>query len=88
MANVLTGRQLFADTAGVLWQTELKIASIVFSNGLVAGDSAVLVDRIGRPVWRGVIGNDLEADTSTKIGWVEGLTLSSISNGNVIIYID
>lgn len=88
MPNVLTGRQLFADTPGVLWQTELKVASIIFSDGLVAGDKAVLVDRIGRIVWEGIIGNDLEADSSNKIGWVEGLTLLSITNGNVVVYLD
>ena len=88
MANVLTGRQLFADTTGILWQTQLKINSIVFSDALVAGHQCNLVDRLGRPVWNGVIGSDLEADTSTRIGWVEGLTLSRLDSGNVTIYIE
>jgi hypothetical protein len=88
MTNVLTGRQLYADTIGVLWQTQVKINSIVYSDGTVAGHQAVLVDRLGRPVWNGIMSTDLDPDTSTKIGWVEGLTLSRIDSGNVIVYID
>jgi hypothetical protein len=88
MANVLTGRQLYADTPGVLFQTQLKIASIIYSDGLVAGHQVVLNDRLGRPVWRGIIGNDLESDSSAKIGWTEGLTLASIDSGNVVVYVE
>ncbi len=88
MGNVLTGRQLYADTAGVLWQTQVKVGTIIFSGGIVMGDTAVLNDRLGRPVWRGVIGSELEPENSPKIGWCEGLTLASITNGNVIIYIE
>lgn len=88
MANVLTGRQLFGDTVGVLWQTQVKVNSIVFSDGTVSGHQCNITDRLGRPVWEGIIGSDLEADTSARIGWVEGLTLSRIDSGNVIIYIE
>lgn len=88
MANVLTGRQLFADATGVLSATPIKVQNIVFSNGATAGDICTLVDAIGRPVWNGVIGTDLESDTSTRIGWCQGLTLSRLDSGNVIVYID
>ena len=88
MANVITGRQLYADTAGVLFQTPVKINSIIYSVGLVAGHQAVLNDSTGRPVWRGVMGADLEAEDSGKIGWAQGLTLASIDSGNVIVYIE
>lgn len=88
MANVLTGRQLFADTVGTLFQTPVKINSIVFSDGSVAGDQAVLQDINSRPVWNGVMGNTLEADSTGKIGWVQGLKLTRLDSGNVIVYID
>ena len=88
MANVTTGRQLFADTPGVLFQTPVKILSIIYSDGLVAGHVATLVDSIGRPVWNGIMGNDLEAEDSGRIGWAQGLTLTVINSGNVIVYIE
>ncbi len=88
MANVLTGRQLFADTVGVLWQGPCKINSIIYSDGLVAGHQANLTDATNRPVWNGVMGTDLEAEASSKIGWSQGLQLARIDSGNVIVYID
>lgn len=88
MANVLTGRQLFADTVGTLFQTPVKINSIIYSDGVTAGDQAVLQDGISRPVWNGVMGNELEAEASGKIGWAQGLKLTRIDSGNVIVYID
>lgn len=88
MANVLTGRQLFADTVGTLFQTPVKINSIIYSDGLVAGHQANLQDSISRPVWNGVMGSDLEAEASGKIGWAQGLKLTRIDSGNVIVYID
>lgn len=86
MGNVLTGRQLFADTTGVLFQTPVKILSIIYSDGLVAGHQANLTDSTGRPVWQGIMGADLEAEDSGKIGWAQGLTLARIDSGNVIVY--
>jgi hypothetical protein len=86
MANVLTGRQLYADTVGVLFQTPVKILSIIYSDGLVAGHQANLTDSSGRPVWNGIMGGDLEAEDSGKIGWAQGLTLTRIDSGNVIVY--
>ena len=88
MANVLTGRQLFADTVGVLFQTPVKILSIIYSDGLVQGHQANLTDSTARPVWQGIMGADLEAEDSGKIGWAQGLTLARIDSGNVIVYIE
>lgn len=88
MANVLTGRQLFADTVGTLFQGPVKINSITFSDGVTAGDQAVLQDLNSRPVWNGIMGSELEADSSSKIGWAQGLKLTRLDSGNVIIYID
>lgn len=86
MANVLTGRQLFADTVGVLWRGPVKINSIIYSDGVVAGHQANLIDDAGRPVWNGVMGADLEAEDSGRIGWAQGLNLTRIDSGNLIIY--
>jgi hypothetical protein len=88
MANVLTGRQLFADTVGILFQTAVKINSIIYSDGIVAGHQANLTDAAGRPVFRGVMGSELAAEDSGRIGWAQGLTLARIDSGNVIIYIE
>jgi len=88
MANVLTGRQLFADTVGTLFQTPVKIASIIYSDGTVAGHQANLTDITNRPVWQGIMGTTLEAEDSGKIGWAQGLKLARIDSGNIIIYIE
>jgi hypothetical protein len=88
MSNVLTGRQLSATATGVLFQTAVKVNSIIYSQGTVAGHQANITDAAGRPVWNGVMGNDLEAEDSGKIGWVQGLTLARIDSGIVIVYID
>jgi hypothetical protein len=88
MANVLTGRQLYADTPGTLWLGPLKINSIIYSDPLVAGNKCTLVDGIGRPVWNGLAGSDLAADSSNRIGWVNGLVLNEIDSGNVIVYLE
>ena len=88
MANVLTGRQLFADTVGTLCQTPVKINSIIYSDGVTAGDQAVLQDAASRPVWNGVMSTDLDPESSSKIGWAQGLKLTRIDSGNVIVYID
>jgi|HubBroStandDraft_2_1064218.scaffolds.fasta_scaffold487310_2 hypothetical protein len=88
MANVLTGRQLFADTVGVLFQTAVKINSIIYSDGIVAGHQANLTDAAGRPVFRGVMGGNLEAEDSGRIGWAQGLTLARIDSGFIIVYIE
>lgn len=85
MANVLTGRQWSVDTAALLTPLPVKIGTIIFT-GLVAGDTAVLTDAAGRPVWNGLIGTELEAENSPKIGWAQGLRLVSITNGSLIIY--
>lgn len=88
MANILTGRQLYADTVGVLFQTAVKINSIIYSDGTVAGHQANLTDAANRPVWNGIMGTDLEAEASGKIGWAQGLKLARIDSGNVIVYIE
>jgi hypothetical protein len=88
MANVLTGRQLKVDTVGVLWQGPVKIASIAYSQGTVAGHQANLTDAAGRPVWDGIMGSDLEAEVSAKIGWAQGLQLARIDSGVVIVNIE
>ncbi len=88
MANVLTGRQLFADTVGTLFQTPVKVASIIYSNGTTAGHQANLTDITNRPVWQGIMGADLAAEDSSKIGWVQGLKLARIDSGDVIVYIE
>lgn len=88
MANVLTGRQLYADSPGVLWVGPCKIHSIVFSDPAVAGHQCNLVDQIGRVVWNGLAGSELDADTSNRIGWSQGLTLARIDSGNVVVYLE
>ncbi len=88
MANVITGRQLFADTVGTLFQTPVKINSIIYSDGVTVGDQAVLQDITSRPVWNGVMGADLEPEDTGKIGWAQGLKLTRIDSGNVIVYIE
>ena len=88
MANVITGRQIFADTVGTLWQGPVKINSIVFSDMLVAGHQAILQDQISRPVFNGLAGSELEPEASNKIGWAQGLKLTRIDSGNVIVYIE
>lgn len=88
MTNVLTGRQLSADTPGVLFQTPVKVNSIIYSDATVAGHQCNLTDAAGRKVWNGIVGNELEAEDSGKIGWIQGLTLARIDSGIVIVYID
>ena len=88
MANVITGRQLSATAPGTLFQTQVKVNSIEFSDGTVAGHQCNLTDRQGRPVWNGIMSASLEADSSPKLGWIDGLILTRIDSGIVIVYIE
>ncbi len=87
MANSITGgRQIYADTPGVLWDAALEVNSILYTGGLVTGHKAVLVDNANRPIWIGTIDDELRDINSPQIGRVYGLRLQSIDSGSVIIY--
>jgi hypothetical protein len=87
MANSLGGgRQIFADTPGLLRGGPLEINQITFTGGFVIGQKAVLTDGSGNVIWVGTTSGALGPVTSPKIGRVTNLTLQSIDAGSVIIY--
>lgn len=86
MANKLTTNPWYVDTPGVLTTKAFKVHHFEFVRPAAAGDSAVLVNRVGNYAWTGVADIINELVKSQVVGWVDGLTLQSLTSGSVLIY--
>lgn len=82
MANDLSGRQWFFDTASAspVWKSNIKIKQIEFLDYSVETDKCVITDQNGKLVWIGNGEVDLSTQRSGTIGWVNGLIVSRIDN--------
>lgn len=90
MANVLTGRQLKIDTpsAAVIFQGELNIREIEFTQYSADADEFSITDRNGRIVWEGNGKSDLSPIRSGSVGWTEGLIVPTLTAGSeLLIYL-
>lgn len=100
MANDLSGRQWFFDTASgsAVWNHNIKVKQIEFLDYIADTDTCVITDKNGKLVWKGNGAADLSTVRSGTIGWVNGLIVSKIDNatGNgvnapgskVLVYVD
>jgi hypothetical protein len=87
VANDVSSRQWFVDTLGVIWTGNAKIIGIDFTNYAADADTCALTDINGKPVWSVNGKADLSPVKSGNIGWVNGLILTNLSAGNLIVYI-
>jgi len=85
MANVITGRQWKIDTAGTIWVGNAKIEQIEFTNYAADTDVFVVTDIAGRIVWEGNGAADLSPVRSGKIGWVDGLKVTTLTTGAILL---
>jgi len=90
MANDLSARQWLLDTAGstLLWPFEVKIIQIEFESYAADTDTCTVTDRNGKLVWQGNGSSDLQTVRSGRIGWVEGLKLTALTSGKVLVYLE
>lgn len=94
MANVLTANPIKLDTTGATSAiaNRLKIKAIVWDSGDsgAAGDNCVIHDANGGDVvWQATVGTAKETISSYLGGvWVEGLYLTTLNNGVVLVYLE
>lgn len=89
MANNITGRVWTLDTVGVVHGGMVKVKSFSFVNYAADTDVAAILDRIGRVIWTVNGASDLTpVDSGDQIGWIEGITLSTLSAGAVLVYLE
>ncbi|HEY1646277.1 MAG TPA: hypothetical protein VGF75_08040 [Candidatus Saccharimonadales bacterium] len=86
MANNITGNPVYIDTAGTLFKQRFKFDGGIWNNA-AAADTLVLMDTAGRVVLSATFPTDLQPVEIPKMGWVNGLICTTISGGNVTIYV-
>jgi len=97
MANSLSSRQWKLDTAtsygsagAVLWPSNVKVEQIEWS-GFAASGNLIIKDQTGRVVIDWLISATdtiLAPVRLSKVGWVNGFVLDTLSGGVVSVYID
>jgi len=86
MANNITGNPWFINATGVLIAQRFKFDGGTW-NAAAADATLTLVDNTGRIVFEAVFPTDLTPVQIPKMGWVNGLTCTVISSGNVTIFV-
>lgn len=90
MANSITGRQWFVDTPGpdLIWTGNIKIVDIEFTQYAADGDNFVILDNNGRVVWEGNGNADLSPVRSGRVGWADGLRVTVLTDGVLLIHVE
>lgn len=90
MANVLTANPWVVDTASAtaVFSSEIKVRHMEFVAYAAATDKVIVTDKNGILVWQGDGNADLESERSGNIGWVNGLIVSTLTSGKLLVYID
>ena len=86
MANNISGNPWNLDTPGVLFKQRFKFDGGTW-NAATANATMELVDNTGRVVFNAVFPTDLTPVQIPKMGWVNGLTLLTLSSGNISIFV-
>jgi hypothetical protein len=72
----------------IITKGSVKLRHIEFSNYAVIGDLAVVQDRFGNDITRLKGTTDIQEVRTGNIGYVDGVTILSISAGEVLIYFE
>jgi hypothetical protein len=96
MPNVLGSRQWRLDTPiafgqpnAVIWSANIDVEQIEWS-GFAASGNLIIKDQTGRIVWDALIsGTDtiLAPVRLSKVGWVNGMVLDTLTGGIITVYI-
>jgi hypothetical protein len=90
LANDISANPWKIDTASasVIYKGPVKIDNVVWSDYTTTGDTLVITNAAGKQIIKAVIGTEIANQwTFGKIGWVEGLIVSSLTHGEVMIMI-
>jgi hypothetical protein len=90
MANDVSANPMILDSAGstVLWPTKVKVASFVFANYSSQASAAIIQGTDGKIKWSATGDPGLEPVSSHKAGWINGLVLSTLDDGQVLVYVE
>ena len=90
MANDLTTNPFVLATAGatVLWPTKLKVSHFEFVNYTAQSSAAIIQGTDGKIKWSATGDSGLEPVSSHKIGWINGLVLSTLDAGKLLVYVE
>ena len=86
MANDISGNPWYIDSTGTLIQQRFKFEGGTW-NGAAAAATLELTDNVGRVVFKAVFPNDLVPVAIPKMGWINGLICTTISGGNVSLFV-
>jgi hypothetical protein len=86
MANSVTGNPWRVDTPAVLWTQRFKFDGGTW-NAAAASATMTLVDNTGRIVFQAVFPTDLTPVQIPRMGWINGLTCTVLSSGNISIFV-
>lgn len=95
MANNLTGRQWFLDTAipfgsaaSLLWRGNVKVKDAMFSGYSAQGAKCIIKDGRGRIVAEATGSSTMEPVKLGELGWVaDGFCLDTLDSGRLVVYI-
>lgn len=90
MSNQLAAKPWVVDTASATAITTqyLKICEIEWVGYDAASHTVVVTDKNGNEVWRALGNSDKTPVISRVIGWVEGLIVSTLDSGKLLITIE
>lgn len=87
MANNITGNPWYLDSTGTLLQGQRFKFDGGTWNDAAATNQLILLDGIGRVVFKATFPTDLQPVTIPKMGWINGLVVNRIDGGNVTIFV-
>lgn len=97
MANQMSTRQWKLDTplafgtsAAILWRGNIKVVQMEWS-GFAASGQLIIKDSTGNIVWQSNISATdtiLEPVRLSRVGWINGFVLDTLSGGTVMVYLD
>jgi len=90
MANSLGTNPWLLDTASAtpVATNAMKIAHFEFVSYAANTDNAVLKNAYGKIVWEAHAASDLEEVRSYKVGWIDGLALTTITSGAILVFFE
>jgi hypothetical protein len=86
MANNVTGNPVYIDSTGTIFSQRFKFESGTWDSA-TAGGQLQMTDISGRIVYDGLCYATNYPMPIPKIGWVNGLIVTVIGSGKVMIYV-
>lgn len=88
MANRLTENPFVIDTAGatVLFKGNINVDYFEFSGYALDTDNVIVNDNSGNLVWQENGASDLRNVRSGHVGWIQGLTVPTLSSGKLLVF--